>query len=800
MFKAHINNNRIQDCNTHSKNTAVLSASVLSDIGLEHIAYLCGLIHDMGKYTDEFTSYIEAATNGDKIRKGSVIHTFAAVQYILKKYHMAFGNSEQSNLQNSIAAEVIAIAVGSHHGLFDIFSSDSESGFEHRLSKQPDYDQKAANSFFQECISEKEFDQLFWQSRAEIESILGKCINLTKDYCEFTFYLHLFVRLLCSAVIDGDRRDTADFMSDGTLALHDYSAAELSNIWYVAVEHLEQIIKALPAINPINKARREMSDYCASFAENGTGVYRLELPTGAGKTLSSLRYALRHAKIHNKKRLIFAVPLLSVLDQNAVVIRNAIGNDEIILEHHSNVILEETSHEKMAVQELLIDTWNSPVIITTLVQLLNTFFDGKTSSVRRFHCLTDSVIVIDEVQSVPEKMISLFNMAVNFLSQICNTTVILCSATQPLLELNTHKLMVSEKTMIPTKQMDYYRRLFKRNTARYEGECDYSDITKIAVEHLNNYGSVLIICNTKREAAELFKLIRLQNIDCLHLSTSMCMAHRKAVLKQMADNLVARIPFICVSTQLIEAGVDVSFGSVIRLTAGIDNIVQAAGRCNRNMERNNTAPVSIVSLKNENLKYLKEIKRSQDITSELISEYKKRPDYYDEDLLSDKSIRYYYDRYFDRLNSIKEYTDFSVDGVTLFDLLSDNKANTQLFSPEKIQNITMRQAFMTAGRLFKVFDDNQITVIVPYEKGADLINTMLSAQGNNIGFMKQCIKESGEYSVNMYQYQFDILKKQQAVFINEDKTFYYLNADYYDPDLGITLEKEEKYEWNTLIL
>lgn len=756
----------------------------------------------MGKYTDEFTRYIEAASSGEKVKKGSVIHTFAAVRYILGKYHIAYSEAEQKNQFDSIAAEIIAIAAGSHHGYFDVFSSDDVSGFEHRISKQPAYDLKAADNFFLECISENELDQIFRQSVEEIERILKKCINLSNnDPSEFLFYMSLFERLLSSALIDGDRRDTADFMSNGVLSTHNYSTGELSEIWHAALEQVEKKIKSFSSDNPINKARLEMSDYCASFADNGTGVYRLELPTGAGKTLSSLRYALRHAKKHNKKRIIFAVPLLSVLDQNAQVIRETIRNDDIILEHHSNVVLENTSYEKIAAQELLIDTWNSPVIITTLVQLLNTFFDGKPSSVRRFHSLADSVIVIDEVQSVPEKMISLFNLAVNFISQICNATFILCSATQPLLELNKHKLIVSEKTMIPLDRMEYYKTLFKRNTAKFEGECDYSEIIEIAIDYLNQYGSVLIICNTKKEAAELYKLIKMQNIDCLHLSTSMCMAHRKAVLQQMEENLTAHAPFICVSTQLIEAGVDMSFGSVIRLIAGIDNIVQAAGRCNRNMESSSAAPVSIVSLKNENLKQLKEIKRTQDITGELISEYKKRPDAFDRDLLSDKSIRYYYRRLFDRFNNTQEYTEFSVDGMTLFDLLSLNTAYTQLFSPEKVQNTTMRQAFKTAGSLFKVFDSNQITVLVPYENGEDLINTMLSKEcKNNIGFMKKCIKESGEYSVNLYQYQFELLQKKRAININEEKMFYYLSPDYYDPDLGIILEKEEKYEWNTLIL
>ena len=538
-----------------------------------------------------------------------------------------------------------------------------------------------------------------------------------------------------------------------------------------------------------------MSDYCQEFAEKPCGIYRLNLPTGSGKTLSSLRYALAHAKKFNKEHIIFAIPLLSILEQNADVIRDAVGNDEIILEHHSNIVQEDDLSEENLKKESLIDTWDSPIIITTLVQLLNTMFDGKMSAVRRFHNLSNSVIIIDEVQSVPIKMLSLFNMTLNFLSKICNTTILLCSATQPLFENIPHKLLVDDSDVVPNDKLIKYKKIFKRTRVQYLGDLNDDEIIEYINEYYQKYNSVLMICNTKKEAKEFFLKAKAIAKKCVHLSTSMCVAHRRKVIKNMVEMLKNNEPFICVSTQLIEAGVDVSFGAVIRIVAGIDSIAQAAGRGNRNGEFQELSPVGIVFLKGENLSKLKEIERAQNATVELIAEYEKNPNNFEDDLISDSSIKYYYETLFKKLD--EKSTCCCLDDGDIWNYLSCDSKNV----PENDSRVVMRQAFKTAGDNFEVFDNSQTTLIVPFEDGKELINDILSDKfGVDIIWTKNILKNAKNYTVNLYDYQIKKLDEQKAIIRDQNKMVLILNPEYYDGELGAVIEKGEKNEWSTLIL
>ena len=731
MYEAHINGEKLQTCKAHCMNTARYAKAYAKGIGIENTAYLCGLVHDAGKCTAEFKHYIEAASRGEEVSKGSVIHTFAGVKMILSRYHTHYNPNAETGDFNNLAAELIAIAVGSHHGQFDVFNAAGESGFGHRLEKQPGYDKKAIQNYYKECISVAEIDHLFSKSTQEIQKIyfrLLKLVEKTDDEeknKEILFYLGLLERMILSLLVEGDRRDTAEFMSDGKMHFLNTGETEQTIIWKNAFKHLMIKLDAFPQKTELQRARRKLSDYCEVFAENPCGIYRLNLPTGAGKTLSSLRYALAHAKKFNKKHIIFAIPLLSILDQNVGVIREAVGNDSLILEHHSNVVQEGGTDEENLKRELLRDTWDSPIIITTLVQLLNTMFEGKTSSIRRFHSLVNSVVVIDEVQSVPTKMMSLFNLTLNFLSNICNTTFLLCSATQPLLEQNRHKLLVGRGEVIPAHELEKYKKIFKRTNVQCIGTLDQDNIIQQVEEYYQKYTNVLVVCNTKKEAYELFLKAKSITDNCIHLSTSMCMAHRKRIIEEMSQKLSNRKPLICVSTQLIEAGVDVSFGAVIRLAAGIDNVAQAAGRGNRNGESEKLAPVSIAFLKGEDLSRLKEIKLAQDVTGELVTEYKNRPATFENDLISDSSVNYYYERLIQKIEKVEHWTDYSVENSNLLDYLSCNTFNTQNMSI-KDGDITMRQAFKTAGEKFEVFDNAQISLIVPYGEGREIINEILS--------------------------------------------------------------------------
>lgn len=388
MFLAHIRTEEAgavtQSLAEHCKNTARYTGSCLRGVGLDRAGTLMGLVHDCGKFKKEFQEYLRDP-NGVR---GSVNHTFAGTRLLLERYHTSDDGMEM------LAAELLAFAVGSHHGLFDCVDEKKNSGFCHRLKKENIGYAESIHNFFGRCLSAAELDDLFFGAVAELSRVCQRLAEDQSDPAEYSFQLGLLARLLLSALIEGDRRDTAEFMMGRCAAPE---PEDMSQLWENCLARLEEKLSCFPADTAISRARREISDRCRRMAEETPGIYRLNVPTGGGKTLSSLRYALAHAKKWGKQRLIFTSPLLSILEQNAAVIREYVGDDGIILEHHSNVLHTGEGGE-LDHRELAVESWNAPIIITTLVQLLHTLFCGKTTSVRRFQGLCNSVIVIDEVQ------------------------------------------------------------------------------------------------------------------------------------------------------------------------------------------------------------------------------------------------------------------------------------------------------------------------------------------------------------------------------------------------------------------
>ena len=791
IYIAHIHDEKIQSCKEHSVNTAKYAKADLECIDLGNLGYLAGILHDMGKFTDEFSDYIQRSANGEKVARGSVIHTFAGARTILSKFHSNYGNEQLTGWEN-LTAELIATAIGSHHGLFDEYDENYESGLDYRVKRQPEYDNRAKEAFFNDCCTEEDINALFVQACEEVSNVVLKLSEVCRDsdsYQKLSFYLGVLQRLLNSAVMDGDRRDTAEFMGD--ISFSDSIRDGNSELWMKLLSKIIGELDSFSQDTEIQIARRQMSNYCAKFArEHSSDIYRMNLPTGGGKTLCGLRYGVEHANAYGKKRLFFVVPLLSILDQNAGVIRNTVGNDDIILEHHSNIIMDEMSDDESIRHQLLMETWDSPIVITTLVQFLNTLFAGQTSSVRRFESLVNSIIIIDEVQSVPENMISLFNLTINFLKVVCNATVILSSATQPIFEKNKYALLISDKDMIPSDEFAAIEKLFRRTMLEYDGNLDWDELSELAITCYREYKSTLVICNTKSEARKLYALLTEQVDDVIHLSTSMCMNHRKRVIGDMQTRLNNGMEFICISTQLIEAGVDVSFGSVIRIAAGMDSIVQAAGRCNRNGEKEGLAPVHLVFLKGENLKFLKTIKEGQDVTGELISEYNKNPLEYDSDLMSSKAIKFYYKRYFNKLNNIERSTEYVIRDDTLFNLLACNRNRVKDSVKDRIY--TMRQAFKTAGEEFSVFDSIQKTVIIPYdEKSKELVVELLSSESlHDINYCRKILRLLKEYTIQLFDYEYSELVKAGGIHLNQDVGVALLDECFYNDSMGVVLNKD----------
>lgn len=777
----------IQTVEEHCRGVAEIAAELLRDIGLEKTAYLSGMVHDLGKFSENFKNYIEKAADGEKVQRGSVNHTFAGVRFLLEKH-----SDEQLSGFSDIVLEILAYAVGAHHGLFDCVDDNNNNGFTKRIQKEGIDYLNAAQEFLKICCSVQDIEDLLKQSEKEFLPVFNEIEKLADNAdakiqnTQITFYIGFLARLILSAIIEADRSDTSQFMN----GYSEKTVKNISEIWINCIKNVEQKLSTMPLDKPINETRAQISALCAEAGNLESGIYRLNLPTGAGKTLTSLRYALRHALAHNKKRIIFTMPLLSIIEQNAGIIHEYIGNEDILLEHHSNVIETDETGE-LDKRELLIESWNVPIIITTMVQLLNTLFAGKTANIRRMQALCNSIIVIDEVQTVPDKMLSLFNLALNFLAKICNATIILCSATQPCFEKTMYPLDKSVKDLIMlTKEQET---VFKRVRLEYKGEMDCEELADFAAGILEENNSLLLVCNTKNEAAVMFNLLcsKIKDVKAFHISAGMCTAHRKETIKEMQEALENKQQkVLCVSTQVIEAGVDVSFARVIRLLAGMDNIVQATGRENRNREFDGLAPGYIVRLKGEVLKGLSEIEAAKNAAANLLVKYKNNPQIYDDDLMSAKAINEYYECLYGNVND--GYHDFYIESVrdSILNLMSCNE-NVDSGKIPEYNKYFMHQALKTAGGLFTVFDESSIDIIVPYNRGKEIIQKIFAVGDKDYGKLKAVLNEAKLYTVSLFKYQKIKLEEQGALIFVPSAGVYILQDGYYDELTGLNLNQSE---------
>jgi len=771
----------VQEIEEHCRNCARYAADNLP--GLRNAAYLAGLLHDMGKCAAGFQDYIIRAARGERVIRGSVNHTFASVRFVLERWH----KSDVPNSRN-MASEIIAVSAGAHHGLFDCIDPDGRDRLLHRLTAEGIGYHEARSIFLMHCADLDELDRLFNAAEKEIMAMVAHMKPYLKSERELRFCLALLSRMLLSAVIDADRRDTAEFMYGITIQTPQLTPDQ----WENRLTDLEVKLAQMPSETLINKVRREISNRCRETSKREKGIYRLTVPTGGGKTLSSLRYALSVAAQKGKKRIFFVIPLLSVLEQNAKVIREAINNDTLVLEHHSNIIRESKKSDEpneLDENELLTETWDAPIVITTLVQLLNTLFLDKTSCIRRMHALADSVIIIDEVQSVPRKMLSLFNMAMIFLASACNSVIVLSSATQPCLEYVPHALHFKEPAdlvSIDPAWQQVFRRIEIKDK-RKKGGYTIDELSDLAADCMNQVSSLLIICNTKAEARSIYNAVsQLPKIETHHLSTSMCMAHRVDTLAKINNALENKRRMICVSTQLVEAGVDFSFACVIRVSAGLDSIVQAAGRCNRNGEFGRLCPVYIVNLQAENLSHLKEIRQSQLAAESVMAEYALAPDQFQNDLASDASIRAYYRRlYTDLPKNALDYPIKSL-GTDLFTLLSDN--HTFEFHSDSKGKYVITQAFKTAGSEFRVFDDDTIDVLVPYGQGAAILTDLQSNEARyDLNYRRKLLTKAKPFSISLYEYELKRLQDIGGLYGLFDDSVLVLRTEYYSDTIGLDI-------------
>lgn len=807
-FLAHIKkiNKEEQNLKDHLLGVACLSAKFASKVSLEGCGYLLGIVHDIGKYSQEFQNYIKSAEGlidpdeDDYVnynsQRGKIDHSTAGAQYI-------YNIISQKGIEGLLAAQVLSLCLASHHsGLIDCITPDGLDNYNRRIAKSDNH------THLEEVLSriEQEIIQGIGDTVAESKLIdeinnFLKSLRENDDSKETLFFKYgLFTRFLFSCLIDADRLDSANFEFPSSIELRN-NGNYIG--WRTLIKRLDNRLAKFKIVNEVDKLRNEISAQCFEFYNKSKGIYQLTVPTGGGKTLASLRFALNHANYHQMERIIYVIPYTTIIDQNADDVRKTLedidDSGKIVLEHHSNLTPDEESYR----QKLLSEDWDAPVVFTTSVQVLEALFGFGTRSARRMHQMANSVIIFDEVQTIPIRCVHMFNVALRFLNKNCGSTVVLCTATQPLLDKveYNHKFqralhILPEQRMIPDVE-----RLFKDLKRvdvfdnRKSGGFTENEIKDIIESELEDTGSVLVVVNTKDSAKKIYQEIGVIDIpDKYHLSTNMCPAHRLEVINKIKGCLPDKKPVICVSTQLIEAGVDIDFGTVIRYMAGLDSIAQAAGRCNRNGARPKPGRVLIVNQKFENFQKLKDIKIGIEKAERVFDEYKDNQEFFNDDILSPKAMEQYYKYYFYERSNEMNYpvSKNSPAGHddNLFRLLSTNAHSIEAYKRinNKYPNMHLLQAFMSASKAFKVIESPSHGVLVPYgEEGRSIINDLCSIE--DLGTQYKLFKKAQRYSINVFPHIFNKLTHDGIIYEAQvGSGVYCLDSQYYSNQFGLSEE------------
>jgi CRISPR-associated endonuclease/helicase Cas3 len=789
---------QIQSICSHLMRVASLSRDLASKLNLTEIGELVGLLHDAGKVSAQFQTYIKSATglldpdiDDEYIEtehlKGKIDHSTAGAQWIWQRL-------KDSDL---VTAQAIALCIASHHsGLIDCVGA-GETNFGRQIfarrMKKPD---SATNR-------REVFEKIPTQIEQRCNEILGanpdsfyqRCKKIHQRYKNnqdsLNNQLGLLMRFLFSCLIDADRKDTANFEFPYLDHLRGHGS---QTDWEEQIDQLEKSISKLKAKHEIDHARAAISQRCKEMAMEPQRAFTLSVPTGGGKTWSSLRFALHHAKKHDLDRILYVIPYTSIIDQNANATRKILSDKrrELVLEIHSNL----TPRKQTYRDKVLAANWDAPIVFTTMVQFLESLYGGGTRGARRMHQLANSVIIFDEIQSLPIKCVHLFNQAANFLVEQCGSSIVLCTATQPLLHTvdptkgNLHLETDSEITEQRDELYAQLQRTIVKDETKSNGWSNV-EIAELAVEQTSQSGSCLTITNTKKMARAVFEIIGTRELardtQLFHLSTNMCPAHRKKDLYLIRRTLDAGIPVVCVD-----------FGSTIRFLAGLDSISQAAGRCNRNGIRDRGS-VFVVNAKEESLKGLPDIELAITATKRVLFDYATNPEKYDNDLIGPKAMEWFYQNYF---YARSEDMDYPIPASKLghddsvLNLLGENRYATEEANRgnEEIENLCFRQAFMTAGKAFDVIDAPTEGIVVPYgRRGKQLIGRLASEEFIHNPF--PLLKQAQQFTVNVFPRDFAKLKNAKAIkSLSEEFNIFHLDERFYDSKFGLSTEPVTEME------
>lgn len=692
----------IQLLKDHLEAVSSLAGEFASSFGFEEIAGLLGLCHDLGKYSD--------AAQNRLLRGGPRVD------------HTSAGALEAARLLRN---NLFAYPVFAHHG--GLMDGDAAQRASKRIP-------------FQARLKGTPLDYSAFRSEITLPSVTAE--PPFRPLGQYGFSMSFLLRMLLSCIVDADFIDTEAFMQGGSVRRGGYASIEALAARFQA--HRESMKFR---DSPINQKRDSILRDCLRAAEDGRGLYSLTVPTGGGKTLSSLAFALRHAQKHGMQRVIYVIPYTSIIEQTAAIFADILGRENV-LEHHAAV---EYDNEDDIGRRLYLSTenWDAPIVVTTNVQFFESLFAARTSKCRKLHNIANSVVIFDEAQMIPLPYLQPCVRAIAELVHNYCSTAVLCTATQPALDdIFPPELPRKEIIRDPAELFSFFR----RTQIRFVGAWEDAQIA----ETLREQSQALCIVSTRKQAQNLYSL--LESEGTYHLSTLMFPEHRKAVLKEIRQRLKEGQECRVVATSLIEAGVDVDFPVVYRALAGLDSIIQAAGRCNR--EGKNSLESSEVIVFEPSADYF--IPESQ---RQLISAMKIVAERF-EDVSTMEAIR----AYFTQVYTLRG------------ELLDEKQVVPRFEEGMKSQGFP----FAAIAGEFKLIESDTKTILIPKEEKSKEYATRLRAGER----ARALLRDMGRYSVQVYDHDYKHLYELGMIEVLDAEIAILCDMAIYEETTGLCLSAE----------
>jgi len=715
----------------HLLDVAELAANFASAFNSQDWARLSGLWHDLGKFREKFQQYIKTVSGYDadahiEGMPGRVDHSTAGAIHAIEKL----------GPQGRILAYLIA---GHHAGLPDWNSF--ESGQSSLLQRVEDGKKKG---YLQEALLAAPATSILEQPRPVSLPPQGS--------------LALWIRLLFSCLVDADFLDTEKFMDEGK---HGRRANYPFLPKLVAEFDRHMTGKAAKASDtPVNRIRAEVLRQCRDKAAEPSGLFSLTVPTGGGKTLSSMAFALNHAMHHGKGRVIYVIPYTSILEQTANEFRKIFGNENVI-EHHSNLDPDkEDSRSRLATEN-----WDAPIVVTTNVQFFESLFAAKTSRCRKLHNIVNSVVVLDEAQLLPPEFLAPILHVMQDLSHNYKVSFVLPTATQPAFSPRPKFAGLKDVSELMDNPGQLYANL-KRVEAELPADFNAARTWESIAEDLQQYDSILCIVNSRKDCRELHALMQK---DTIHLSALMCGQHRSKVITDIKQRLKDGIPTRVISTQLVEAGVDIDFPMVYRALAGLDAVAQAAGRCNREGALPGMGKVVVFVPPKPAAPGL--LRKAQQSGQEIMRLTEGDP-------LTRERFEAYFRHYYASLNSLDE-----ADIIGLLDMNNQAEARKAEFN------------FRTAAEKFRLIkEEGQTAIIVRYGESPSLIAALEASQNMEPHQRRGILRRLQRYTVNIREQECKQLLASSDIREIFPGTYVQHSDTLYHPQLGLLMSKDVVFD------